>query len=141
MITAICSASGRATLTDARALLTREIQKIQKNRQGSCDAVVDISINEDGLYESYIARMSIYPSRRVYFGELDPPAHLSLLECRIVGLRQICLSIVLSCLVHALLHIFLLFACSPESNSFLWMVTVMLSYRRRMTELLHDPLL
>ena len=86
-LTAICSASGRATLTDARALLPREIQKIQKIRQGSCDAVVDISINEDGLYESYIARMSIYPSRRVYFGELDPPAHLSLLECRIVGLR------------------------------------------------------
>ena len=82
--TAVCSASGRATPTDARALLTREIQKI---RQGPCDAVVDISINEDGLYESYIARMSIYPSRRVYFGELDPPAHLSLLECRIVGLR------------------------------------------------------
>ena len=42
-VTAICSASGRATLTDARALLTREIQKI---RQGSCDAVVDISIDD-----------------------------------------------------------------------------------------------
>ena len=68
-LTAICSASGRATLTDARALLTREIQKIQKNRQGSCDAVVDISINEDGLYESSIAHMSNSLSRRVDFGE------------------------------------------------------------------------
>ena len=45
-ITAICSASGRATLTDARALSTREIQKIRKIRQGSCDAVVAISIDE-----------------------------------------------------------------------------------------------
>ena len=42
-LTAICSASGRATLTDARTLLTREIQKI---RRGSRDAVVDISIDE-----------------------------------------------------------------------------------------------
>ena len=141
MYTAICSASGRATLTDARTLLTREIQKIQKIRQGSCDAVVNISINQDGLYESSIARMSICPSRRVYFGELDPPAHLSLLERRTVGLRRICLSIVFSCLVHAFLHRFLLSTCSPESNSFLWMVTVMLGYRRPMTELLHDPLL
>ena len=139
--TAICSASGRATLSDARALLTREIQKIQKIRQGSCDAVVDISINEDGLYESSVACMCIYLSRRVYFGELVPPAHLSRLEPRTVGLQQMCLSIVLSCLVHALLHIFRLSACSPESDSFLWMVTVMLGYRRRMTELLHDPLL
>ena len=138
MYTAICSASGRATLSDARALLTREIQKI---RQGPCDAVVDTSIDEDGLYESSIARMSNSLSRRVDFGELDLPAHLSLLERRTVGLRRIRLSIVFSCLVHAFLHRFLLSACSPESNSFLWMVTVMLGYRRRMTELLHDPLL
>ena len=57
--TAICSASGRATVSDARALLTREIQKIQKIRQGPCDAVVDTSVDEDGLYECSIARMSI----------------------------------------------------------------------------------
>ena len=139
MTTAICSASGRATLSDARALLTREIQKIQKIRQVSCHAGVDISINEDGLYESPIALMSSNSSRTVYFGELDPPAHLSLLERHIVGLRQVRLSIVLGCVVHVLLHRFLLSARYPESDSFLWMVTVMLGYRRQMTELLHDP--
>ena len=135
--TAICSASGRATLTDARALLTREIQKI---RQGPCDAVVDTSIDEDGLYESSIARMSNSLSRRVDFGELDLPAHLSLLERRAFGLRQICFSIVLRWLLLALLHRLLLFVRAPESNFYLWMVNVdMLGYRRRMTELLHDP--
>ena len=139
--TAGCIFGGRPTPTDARALLTREIQKIQKIRQGSCDAVVDISINEDGLYESYIARMSIYPSRRVYFVELDPPAHLWLLKRRTVELRHNCLSIVLNRVLHALLHIFMIFVCSPRSSSYLWMVTDMPGYRRRMTELLHDPLL
>ena len=131
------SCSGRATLSDARALLTREIQKI---RQGPCDAVVDTSIDEDGLYESSIARMSNSLSRRVDFGELDLPAHLSLLERRAFGLRQICFSIALSLVLLALLHRFVLFACSPESNFYLWMVNVMLGYRRRMMELRHDPL-
>ena len=134
-VTAICSASGRATLSDARALLTREIQKIQKIRQGPCDAVVDTSIDEDGLYESSIARMSNSLSRRVDFGELDLPAHLSLLECRAFGLRQVCFSIVLSWLILALLHRFLLFVCAPESNFYLWMVNVILGCRRWVAEI------
>ena len=127
-LTAICSASGRATLSDARALLTREIQKIQKIRQGPCDAVVDTSIDEDGLYESSIARMSNSLSRRVDFGELDLPAHLSLLERRAFGLRQICFSIVLRWLLIALLHRLLLLVRAPESNFYLWMVNVMAQY-------------
>ena len=129
------SMSGRATLSDARALLTREIQKIQQIRQSPCDAVVDTSIDEDGLYESSIARMSISLSRRVDFGELDLPAHLSLLECRAFGLRQVCFSIVLSWLILALLHRFLLFVCAPESNFYLWMVNVILGCRRWVAEI------
>ena len=75
----------------------------------------------------------------MYFGELDPPAHLWLLERRTVKLQQNRLSIVLKRVLHALLHIFVPFVCSPGFSSYLWMVTVMPGYRRRMTELLHDP--
>ena len=77
----------------------------------------------------------------MYFGELDPPAHLWLLERRTVKLQQNRLSIVLKRVLHALLHIFMFFGYSPGSRSYLWMVTVMLGYRCWMTELLHDPLL
>ena len=84
--------------------------------------------------------MSNSLSRRVDFGELDLPAHLSLLERRAFGLQQICFSIVLSWLLLALLHRFLLFVRAPESNFYLRMVNVMLGYRRRMMELRYDPL-
>ena len=84
--------------------------------------------------------MSNSLSRRVDFGELDLPAHLSLLERRAFGLRQICFSIVLRWLLIALLHRLLLLVRAPESNFYLWMVNVMLGYWRQMMELRHDPL-
>ena len=49
-VTAICSASGRATATDARALLTRKIQEIQKIHSSSVATVVDTGIGSNGIF-------------------------------------------------------------------------------------------
>ena len=84
VLTAICSASGRATPTDARALLTREIQKIQRIRKSSIGAVVDSQTTTSELSETSIAPVSIFTVRRAYFGGLDAPAHPWLLERRAV---------------------------------------------------------
>ena len=85
--TAICSASGRATPTDARALLTQEIPKIQKLHSSSVTAVVDTETGSNGVSDTSLARMSSSPARRAHFGELDAPAHPRLLECRARGIK------------------------------------------------------
>ena len=87
MSTAICSASGRATPTDARALLTQEIPKIQKIHSSSVAAVVDTEIGSNGVSETSLACMSSSLARRAYFGGLGVPAHPRLLECRARGIR------------------------------------------------------
>ena len=87
--TAICSASGRATPTDARALLTQEIPKIQKMHSSSVAAVADTEIGSNGGSETSLARMSSFLAGRTYFGGLgSAPAHPRLLECRAHGIRS-----------------------------------------------------
>ena len=86
-VTAICSASGRATATDARALLTRKIQEIQKIHSSSVAAVVDTEIGSNGVSETSLARMRSFLARRAYFGGLGAPAHPRLLECRARGIK------------------------------------------------------
>ena len=86
-VTAICNASGRATPTDARALLTQEIPKIQKIHSSSVAAVVDTEIGSKGVSEGSLARMSSFLARRAYFGGLGAPAHPRLLECRARGIK------------------------------------------------------
>ena len=86
-LTAICSASGRVTPTDARALLTQEIPKIQKTHSSSVAAVVDTKIGSRGFSETSLARMSSFLAGRAYFGGLGAPAHPRLLECRARGIK------------------------------------------------------
>ena len=85
--TADCIFGGRPTPTDARALLTRKIQEIQKIHTSSVATVVDTGIGSNGISETSLARMSSFLARRAYFGGLGAPAHPRLLECRARGIK------------------------------------------------------
>ena len=87
MTTAVFSGRVRRTPTDARALLTRKIQEIQKIHSSSVATVVDTGIGSNGLSETSLARMSSFLARRAYFGGLGAPAHPRLLECRARGIK------------------------------------------------------
>ena len=97
--TAICSASGRATATDARALLTQEIHKIPKIHWSSVDAVVDTGIGSEGMSDTSLAHMSSSPDRWAYFSGLDAPAHHRLSERRVREIRLAYLSFLLICIL------------------------------------------
>ena len=97
--TAICSASGRATATDARALLTQEIQKIPKIHSSSVDAFVDTGIGSERIPDTSLAHMSSSPDWWVYFSGLDAPAHHRLSERRVREIRLAYLSFLLICIL------------------------------------------
>ena len=95
--TAVFSGRVRRTPTDARALLTQEIQKIPKIHWSSVDAVVDTGIGSEGMSDTSLAHMSSSPDRWAYFSGLDAPAHPRLSERRVREMRPSYLSLLPIC--------------------------------------------